>query len=85
MRHLRQILSTAASQLLNVIELEEPPRLAAEPGFAHERAPVLVALPHGALHVRRDVARIGARAVVGGARPGGLGELALLELAHEQP
>src|SRR5262245_56028224 len=46
----------AAREFPDVIELDPRSRLTAMPGLAHERALAAVALPHGALHVGRDVA-----------------------------
>src|SRR5258706_6985846 len=74
--------SAPARDWLHVIELDQLAALAPAPAVAHERALPSVARPHRALHRRRDVARVGARAGAA-TRPRGGGELALLELLDQ--
>src|SRR5881296_1920826 len=51
---------SSARLRLDVVKLEPRARRAAAPALAHEGASSLVALPHPALNVSRDVARVGA-------------------------
>ena len=67
---------------LDVIELEPRALLTAPAAIAHERAPPSVALPHRALHRRRDVAGRRAGARIAGAI--GRGELLLPEFARNE-
>jgi hypothetical protein len=69
---------------LGVIELQAGARRAALPGLAHERAPALVALPDRPLDAGRDLARVDGGPRPARPRPGGGGELLLLELGHQR-
>src|SRR5438552_2408995 len=69
---------------LGVVELQPAICRTAAAALTHERAAALIALPDGALDVRRDVARVGARAPLARARPAGGSELAALELLDER-
>src|SRR6185295_8041164 len=62
----------------NVIEFEPPSRRTTNARFAHERAPVAIALANRALHVHRDVTRVGC-AAPSRQRPIGRRELLFLE------
>src|SRR5207247_1355348 len=64
------------------IELETCARRTTPPGFAHEGALAMIALPDRALDMGRDLARVVARALAG-ARPHGPGALALLQLLDQ--
>jgi hypothetical protein len=68
---------------LDVIKFEQRARLATVASFADERALPPVALPHRALHGRRDMPGGGTGPRMTGAIGGG--ELALLELGRSQP
>ena len=68
---------------LDVVVLQKFSGLAAVTGLADERASALIALVHGAFHVRRDVTPVGAR-IRARPRPVGRRELPLLELGDER-
>src|SRR5438552_12091189 len=68
----------AAPDSVQVVELQRRPCIATLATRANERALPAIALPHRALHLRRDVARVLAAATFAGTRA--LAELLLLEL-----
>ena len=74
---------SAARDGVDVVVLEEAPRLAAVSGLPHEGASATVPLPDRALHAGGDVSRAGGAPAPGGARLRGRREPALLEL-HDQ-
>src|SRR5439155_13869069 len=74
----------AAREFLDMIELEPRAGRAPVPGLAHERALGAVALPDGALDLRRDVTRVGPGSATARPRLGGRGELLPLELGGQR-
>ena len=74
---------TSARHRVHMVVLQELARLAAPPRVADERALPPIPLPHRALHVRRDVARVAGRPARADPRPRGRRELLPLELGDQ--